>query len=194
MADSPAMGRTRSPRAAPETAARSSKNEDAMPSEFEAAVERVIEVVMFENWLRFYFIEEDGSRLFIKLPDKSMEQIKKRYGPLHDLADRLNNRDLDHQTSMNEVCLFVAADFSARGLADDLPSRVFDSNAFMVEMQLFGSWVQSHEEKLDENFFDFGAWRQMYKEWRQSDTVREYSKKLASENPIFSSGSTETEQ
>jgi hypothetical protein len=165
-----------------------------MPSEFDGAVERVIEVVMFENWLRFYFIEEEGDRLFIKLPEKSLEQIKKRYGTLHDLADRLNGKDLDHQTSMNEVCLFVANDFSARGLADDLPSRVFDSNAFMVEMQLFGSWVQTHEENLDETFLDFNSWQKMYHEWHGTDKVQEYRKKLIAENPIFSAANTETPQ
>lgn len=165
-----------------------------MASEFDLAVERVIEVVMFENWLRFYFIEEEGERLFIKLPEKALEQIKKRYGTLHELADRLNNLDLDHQTSMNEVCLFVAADFSSRGLADDLPRRVFDSNFFMVEMQLFGSWVQSYEEKLDESFLDFGTWQKLFKEWRQSEEVLEYRKKLAAENPIFSAVSTNTTQ
>lgn len=164
-----------------------------MPSEFDAALERVMEVVMFENWLRFYFIEEQGDRLFINLPDKALEQIEKRYDTLHDLADRLNQRDLDHQLSMNEVCLFVAADFSSRGLAEDLPARVFDSNAFMVEMQLFGSWVQGHEEKLDESFLDFGSWQKLYKEWRQSEEVQEFRKKLAAENPIMSSSTATTQ-
>lgn len=165
-----------------------------MSSDFDAALERVVEVIMFENWLRFYFIEEEGDRLFIKLPEQALEQIKKRYGSLHDLADRLNNKDLDHQVSMSEVCLFVAGDFSAQGLPEDLPSRVFDSPRFMVEVQLFGSWVQSHEEQLDESFLDFAAWQKLYKEWRQSDEVKEYSKKLAAESPMMASNSTDTPQ
>ena len=31
-----------------------------MNAEFDAAVNRITEVVMFENWLRFYFIHEEG--------------------------------------------------------------------------------------------------------------------------------------
>ena len=165
-----------------------------MPSEFDAAIERVMEVVMFENWLRFYFIEEEGDRLFINLPDKALEQIKKRYGSLYDLADRLNQQNLDHQLSMNEVCLFVAGDFSSKGLAEDLPSRVFDSNAFMVEVQLFGSWVQGHEEKLDESFLDFETWQKLYREWLQSDEVQEYKRQLTAESPIMSAAGTMTTQ
>lgn len=165
-----------------------------MSAEFDAAVARIAEVVMFENWLRFYFIDEDGDKLFINLPEKALAQIEKRYGEFHDLADRLNGLTLDHQTSMNEVCLFVAADFGARGLPEDLPARVFDSQTFMLEMQLFSSWVQGHEEKLDEQFMEFGTWQKLYAEWRQSDEVQEYSKQLASRNPIMSAANNTTPQ
>ena len=74
-----------------------------MDADFDAAVARITEVVMFENWLRFYFIDEEDDTLVLKLPEKALEQIQKRYGNLPDPADRLNARAVDHQPSMNEV-------------------------------------------------------------------------------------------
>jgi hypothetical protein len=171
--------------------------EDAMPQDltiFEDAIQRVVDVVMFENWLRFYFIEEHGDALRISLPEKSLEQLKTRYADYYDLADRLNNRDVDHQTSMSEVCLFITNDFSARRLPEDLAARVFDSPRFMLEMQLFGSWVQSHEEQLDQGFLEFNSWLERFREWRKSDEVREYSKKLAAQTPTMASHCPETTQ
>ena len=165
-----------------------------MDADFDAAVARITEVVMFENWLRFYFIDEEDDTLVLKLPEKALEQIQKRYGNLHDLADRLNEREVDHQTSMNEVCLFVANDFSARGIPEEIASRVFDSPVFQLELQLFGSWVQSHEEQLDQGFMDFTAWQKGYREWRDTDEVREYSKKLGASIPTMSSNNSETTQ
>ncbi len=42
--------------------------------EFRDAVEAVLRVVIFENWLRFYFIVGKGEdeRLFLEIPEKSM--------------------------------------------------------------------------------------------------------------------------
>jgi hypothetical protein len=162
--------------------------------EFDNAVDRVVQVIMFENWLRFYFIEEDGEALVIRLPEKAMEQLKSRYADFFDLADRLNNREVDHQTSMSEVCLFVTNDFSARRLPEDLATRVFDSARFMLEMQLFGSWVQSHEEQLDQGFLEFNAWLERFRQWRESADVREYAKTLASRNPTYACNTTDTTQ
>lgn len=159
-----------------------------MDASFDAAVDRVTEVIMFENWLRFYFIAEEDDKLVMRLPEKALQQIKSRYGTLFDLADRLNSHEIDHKTSMNEVCLFIANDFSTRALPEDLVSRVFDSPKFQMELHLFGSWVQSHEEQLDENFLDFTGWQKGYQEWRKSDEVQEYSKKLNSSFPSMSQG------
>ncbi len=162
---------------------------------FDSAITRVTEVLMFENWLRFYFIEEDdGGELFIRLPEKALQQIQNNYGQFYDLADRLNNREINHQTSMNEVCLFVAADFSSKGLPEDLATRVFDSLAFQLEVQMFGAWVQAHEDLLDVNFMDFATWRHSYEQWCKSDAGLAYRKKLSANMPTMAGFCTDTPQ
>ena len=144
-----------------------------MRSEFDEAVQRISQVVMFENWLRFYFISEDEEgRLFIHLPDKAMEQLKGRYGAFYGLAERLNNREIDHQTSINEVCLFVAAQIDGSSLPERIISQVFDSLQFQVELQLFSAWVQAHEETLDGSFMEFNDWLRQYDLWKETDEVK----------------------
>ena len=166
-----------------------------MTSEFDEAVNRISQVVMFENWLRFYFIsdEEDG-KLFIRLPEKAMEQLKARYGAFYGLAERLNNREIDHQTSINEVCLFVASEIDGRSLSEQVINQVFDSSRFQTELQLFSAWVQAHEEKLDESFMEFNDWLKQYEIWKQTDEVEEYRKNIISHMARLVPGSTTTPQ
>ena len=152
-----------------------------MASEFDEAIMRITQVVMFENWLRFYFIsEEESGKLFIRLPEKAMAQLMARYNAFHGLAERLNNKEIDHQTSINEVCLFVAASAGGRSLSERIISQVFDSSRFQTELQLFSAWVQAHEEKLDERFMEFSDWLTQYELWKQTDEVEAYRKNIIS--------------
>jgi hypothetical protein len=107
-----------------------------MTAEVEAAVGRVAEVIMFENWLRFYFITEEDDKLFIRLPEKSLEQIQQRYKSHYDLAVMLNNEEIDHQHSLKAVCLHVAGNFDGRPLSEHVVAGVFDSPKFQLELQL----------------------------------------------------------
>lgn len=149
-----------------------------MNPEFEAAVKRISEVVMFENWLRFYFIAEEGDRLLLRLPPQAEERLKAEVPQLFGLAESLNNREVDHQTSVQEVCVFVSKEIDGVSISEDRIGRVFDSIAFQLELQLFSSWVQAHEEQLDETFMNFPTWMQLYTEWKSQDKVADYAKRI----------------
>ena len=166
-----------------------------MMYEFDAAVVRIAQVVMFENWLRFYFISEDEhGRLFIRLPEKAMNKVKKEYAAFYGLAERLNDTEIDHQTSLKEVCLFVASELNGQALSEEMIGRVFDSAVFQIELQLFSSWVQAHEEQLDSAFIEFKDWLKQYNLWKQSDEVENYRKKIAERIPQTMSSAPETIQ
>jgi len=165
-----------------------------MTPEIEAAVGRVAEVVMFENWLRFYFISEEDDKLFIRLPEKALEQLKQRYKAFYDLAVMLNNEEIDHQRSLKAVCMFVSGGFDGRPLPDHVVAGVFDSPKFQVELQLFSNWVQNHEEKLDERFMEFSEWQKAFALWKDTDEVRKYAKQLTEGMTFVSSDTSETVQ
>ena len=166
-----------------------------MASEFDKAVSRITQVVMFENWLRFYFInEEPEDKLFIRLPEKAMDKLKTEYEEFYGLAERLNNREIDHQTSVNEVCLFVATEIDGKSLSEQEISRVFSSSTFQVEQQLFSSWVQAHEDQLDENFTEFRDWLKQYDLWKQTDEVESYRKQIMDHIARFVQNSSTSSQ
>ncbi len=141
--------------------------------EFTSALDRITEVVMFENWLRFYFIVEEDEKLFIRLPDAALARLREHYPRTAGLAERLNGAEIDHQSSLNAVCLFVASEIDGVVIPPTLIETVFNSPRFHLELQLFNSWVQAHEEQLDAAFMEFSLWQQVYREWKNSDAVQE---------------------
>ena len=157
--------------------------------EFRDAVEQALEAVMFESWLRFYFIEElpagspenaeDGERLCIKVPEKGMARIKELYPHLLPLAESMNGHEVDFETSRRAVCTFVLGHLDGKTMPRDMAAVVFASATFQIGLQLFHTWLQLHEAQLDEGFQEFGAWRTLFAQWRATPGARELGEKLA---------------
>ncbi|MBD5538853.1 MAG: hypothetical protein HDQ94_02500 [Desulfovibrio sp.] len=164
--------------------------------EFREAVEQALEAVMFESWLRFYFIEEvppeaakaegapteatDGAeRLVIRVPEKGMARIGELYPNLLPLAEGMNGHEVDFETSRRAVCTFVLGHLDGKTMPRDMAAVVFGSAAFQIGLQLFHTWLQLHEAQLDEGFQEFGAWRTLFAQWRATPGARELAEKLA---------------
>ena len=86
-----------------------------MKNLFETAFDRIVEVVMFENWLRFYFITEkpeadDAEALFLAVPEQGMQRIGELHGHLLPLAESLNGKKIDFETSRSAVCTYVVTE------------------------------------------------------------------------------------
>ncbi|MDR3358669.1 MAG: hypothetical protein LBN96_07470 [Desulfovibrio sp.] len=159
----------------------------AQQETFQGAVAQVLEAVMFENWLRFYFLTQktddasggdDGARLFVAVPDKGMERIREEYAHLLPMAEAMNGRKADFETSRRAVCAFVLERLDGKTIPGDMAGIVLESANFQTQLQLFNLWVQSHEDQLDERFLDFATWRSLFAKWRQSSEVRDLAEKL----------------
>jgi len=147
-----------------------------MPTEFQQAVRQILEVVMFENWLRFYFLAEtEGGGLALAVPEQGLARIREQHPQLLPLAEQLNGKEISFELSRQAVCTFTAARFDGKNLP---VSMVLDSAAFGLEMRLFNTWVQGHEEQLDRNFLDFSTWTRLFAEWRNSDKVQDWAARL----------------
>ena len=144
------------------------------------ALSKIIETIMFENWLRFYFIHEANNKdLMIRIPEKGMSMIEKAHPQLAGLAEALNNKPITHESSMQAVCVHVAASLSM-SVPDSVVEQIFSSPEFQLEVNLFGTWVQSHETQLDESFFPFEEWLTLFKKWRESDKVQQHVDEISS--------------
>ena len=144
------------------------------------ALAKIVETIMFENWLRFYFIHEaDNKDLIIRIPEKGMSMIEKSHPQLAGLAETLNNNVITHESSMQAVCVHVAASLST-SVPDSVVEKTFGSPEFQLEVNLFGTWVQPHEAQLDESFFPFEEWLALFKKWRESDKVQQHVEEINS--------------
>lgn len=147
-------------------------------SPFASAVQQVLEAVIFENWLRFYFISEKpdaADELYVTIPEQAMQRIQELYPHLAPLAHSMNAKVIDFETSRTALCTFVATELDGKRMPTDMSAKVFDSTSFQTEMQLFNTWVQAHEAQLDKAFMDFGMWRSLFAAWRTSDAVKEWA-------------------
>ena len=155
-------------------------------SQFQSAVANVLEAIMFENWLRFYFISEkpeaastDGETpLFMAVPVKGMERIGELYPHLLPLADEMNGKEVSFDMSQRAICNHIATYVDGKIIARDSAVMIFNSSTFQVQMQLFNTWAQMHEDQLDRGFTEFGAWRKLFDEWRLSPGARELAEKM----------------
>ena len=151
-----------------------------MSTVFQQALQRILEVVIFENWLRFYFITEAcESGLTLAVPEQGLMRIRELYPQLMPLVEELNGKEISFELSRRAVCTFVATQLDGKVMPADMANLVLDSAGFQLEMHLFNNWVQGHEEQLDKNFMDFSAWQRLFKEWRNSGKVKEWAAGLA---------------
>lgn len=161
-----------------------------MPKEqedFKYSVDKIIEAVMFENWLRFYFITpmqdekdsvNDDPHLFMIIPEKAMEKIKELYPDLLPLATKLNHEELTFEVSQKAVCTYVVENIDGKIMPRDTAPSIMNSMSFQVELQLFNTWIQLHASQFEEGFADFGTWQTLFKEWKDSPKGHDLMEKL----------------
>ena len=154
-----------------------------MEDKFKEALEDVSEALKFENWLRFYFIEEKEDGLYINIPEERLKEIQKKYGTLFELADKLNNDTIDQAKSTSEVCSFVWRTYDSAKYDLGLVTSVFNSKEMQLEMHLFYLWVQGHEGQLDGEFMDFDRWQELFEAWKADEKVKEYALSLSKASP-----------
>jgi len=143
------------------------------------AVKDALEIFQFDQWLRFYFVEQkEEDELWVEVPDDVMAQIKKDHPALHRLADLVNNAKTDYKRAQENVCAYVGARLDGQKYEATVLPQVFDNATFKVEMYVFNVWLKMHEPHLDEEYMNFEGWMEMYEGWNSMDEVKEYRAKL----------------
>lgn len=139
-------------------------------ADFQKQVNDVLEVVMFENWLRFYFIQQgaDENDLKIVLPAKTRDRIAELYPGLNPLAEKLDGRAIDFETSRNSVIDHIMKELEGKSLPKGGAAKILQSSTFQTRLHLFHTWEQLHEDQLDNGFQEFGAWRSLFAQWLQT--------------------------
>lgn len=143
------------------------------------AVRDIAEVVIFENWLRYYFVAEEGDeKLTLKVPEDTMAEIKDKHEHLYPVAEMLNNEEIDYQRSQEVVCSFVARQFDGSKYHTGAIPKAFDSSDLKVELHLFGLWQEAHQQRLDDERLNFEDFSDFFTKWRDTDEVQNYRESL----------------
>lgn len=147
-----------------------------MEATFIQAVADVTEIMQFENWVRFYFLQEEDEQLVVRIPEQAMAHFKEKYPHLEPLAEILNNEPIDYQKSITTVCKYVVSSLDGRKYRSGMVPNLLDSPEFQNEMYLFQVWCQSHEAQLEQAPMEFSTWQQLFKDWKQTDEVQKITK------------------
>ena len=110
-----------------------------MPEEqerFHNAVAAMLNSVMFENWLRFYFLREDEVSegkyvLSIAIPEKALDRIRERFFEFYPMAEELNGRELTLDVSRSAVCNFIRDTYEGDLIPQGSLSAYFDTHAVL---------------------------------------------------------------
>ena len=154
--------------------------------EFKNAVNKIIEAVMFESWLRFYFItpmkdetatDDDEEHLFLTLSDKTLQKIEELYPELLPMAVYMNQKELSFELSQRTISIYVVENIDGKIIPRDTAQSILNSMAFQTELDLFNTWLSLHMDQLEQGFSDFSAWREMFADWQQSKSGHELKEK-----------------
>ncbi len=135
---------------------------------FKNALKDISDVCKFEMWLRFYFVEEEKEKLFLKIPEEVMEHIKEEYAHLFEFAKRVNNQDITPEKSQKMILEFISEEFDGEKYDSQLIPSVLNSKSLEVELSLFHVWVKAYEKDLDEKVFSFREWMELFEAWKRT--------------------------
>lgn len=137
------------------------------------ALNDMAQVFHFEFWLRYYFIEEQDGGLFIKLTEEQKKQMQVKFPDYWELAESVLGRPLSPELSQQSVVEFLQVNFEGKKYPANTVLKVLDSKDFSVEMYLFDTWVDLHEEQLMQKIFGFDYWMHAYGEWKTTEKAQQ---------------------
>ena len=138
----------------------------------------LLKAIIFENWLRFHFIqEEDGEagaapRFFIQIPERAMARIREAFPQYLHMAEKLNAREVNFQTSRAAILACVLESPEGAEIGIEAIQKAVDSPSFQEDLELFNAWLALHEAQLDAGIADFDAWLRLFSEWRTGPAAR----------------------
>lgn len=140
-------------------------------------LQHAINLVFFEQWLRFYFIVEDGGKLYLRMPEAELEQARNLHPELVPVAEALNNREIDHQAAMEALCEgMMNGPYALDGAQW---AEILAGQHFRLMLELLSFWVQSGTDKADEPL-PFHDWKNRFDSWRENPNIKSYSARVIS--------------
>ena len=143
------------------------------------ACAEMAKVFHFEFWLRFYFIEERDNGIFIELSEEQAKQMQVQFPDFWELVERVLDQPLTPELSQQSVVEFLQLNYDGKKFPPNTAPKVLDSKEFSIEMYLFDTWLNLHEEQLMQKIYGFDSWMHAFTEWKTSERGQKVSSSLA---------------
>ncbi len=118
----------------------------------------IVEAVFFEQWLRFYFIEEKGEDFYWHMDDP--EALREAW-PQFAAIISLDGNQVEHQASLRAIYETLHERENGPALLKTAEACLAEP-AFLAELAAFPAWVATHERELESGSGDFTAWLQAF--------------------------------
>lgn len=137
-----------------------------------------VDLVFFEQWLRFYFIVEENDKLYIRIPATELEKARACHPELVAVADALNDREINHQSAMDALCESMMN--GPHAISGEQWADILSGKDFRLNLELLHLWVQEDENALDAFVLTFGDWQARFHEWCKSSSIKDYAARVLS--------------
>lgn len=152
-------------------------------------LDEIAQVFHFEFWLRYYFIQERDDQLYIHLTAQQSKQMQAQFSDYWPLVQDMQDQPLSPELSQRILVEFIEFHLAGKKIPAGLVPTILDDKKFSIEMLLFNTWVDVHEEQLMQKIYGFDYWLNAYEEWKKSDQATQlrqsYTLQLQDEKKTF---------
>ena len=139
-------------------------------------LQHAVDLVFFEQWLRFYFIVEENGKLFIRMPACELDKARSLYPGLISVAEALNGREINHQAAMDALCESMMS--GPYALSGAQWAEILAGKNFRLTLELLSFWVQADESSLDAATLAFHDWKDRFQAWCENPSIKDYAARL----------------
>ena len=138
----------------------------ALSDEMKGAMSTLLNAVIFEQWLRFSWIEEDEEGDFcIQIPAETVSELVEDYPEYEGLIAQLNET-LRRCNNMKVFCLGAAGRISREAVLDLVQHGSFDTITIgdynYEEACKVAQWLNDNVEALDQDPKNFDQWCELF--------------------------------
>lgn len=144
-----------------------------MNSSSDLYAEKILEAAFFENWLRFYFLQEsphgetisDEGKVYYKIPPEAIIQIKAESPQYLPMAEYLNGKPALHDTSIEAIKSVVPAPDDYATQVEEIKPEAEKLESGLEEIH---TWLQISAKMLDCRAFSFLEWLELFNKWKKN--------------------------
>ena len=129
----------------------------ALSDEMKGAMSTLLNAVIFVQWLRFSWIEEDEEGDFcIQIPAETVSELVEDYPEYEGLIAQLNGTIVDADMACSAVLGYARSSLGEQSLA------VLEHNEFQNMVGRFHQWLNDNVEALDQDPKNFDQWCELF--------------------------------